>query len=82
MTKRAMLQATQIMIAFQIDGDGEQDVKDLLKMLIQIGLFFWQSWQWISRKKKQVKGFYQDCLFAFKDALSNLFDLSFTFGVG
>lgn len=61
MSKRIIIQSTQVMIAFQIDGDGEQDVKDLLKMLIQVGLLIWRFWQGVSRKKRQFKDFWLDC---------------------
>jgi hypothetical protein len=61
MTKRAIVQATQVMIAFQIEGDGEQDIRDLIKLLTSVGLFLFGAWQWASRKRQQLRGFTQDC---------------------
>lgn len=64
MTKRAIVQATQVMIAFQIEGDGEQDIRDLIKLLTSVGLFLFGAWRWVSRKWRKFKTFWQDCRIA------------------
>jgi hypothetical protein len=61
MSKRAMIQATQVVIAFQIAGDGEQDFKDLLKMLIQIATFLWRRWQRVNRVRREALATLKDC---------------------
>lgn len=91
--RKTIMQSTQIMVALQIDGDVEQDIKDLLKMFIQIGLFFWRFWQRVNQKKRQFNDFCLDCQVAitgmtFSEVLNRVarpltigFN-SVTFGVG
>lgn len=81
------LQATQVMIAFQVEGDREQDLVSLLQAIVQIALALWGFWQWLSRKWRQVRGFWQDAGQAAGAAAAEvrklwILDVSFTFGVG
>jgi hypothetical protein len=55
------MQTTQVMIAFQVEGDGEQDIRDLIKLLTRVSLFLFGAWQWVSQKRRQLRGFAQDC---------------------
>lgn len=63
MTRHA-LQATQVMIAFQVEGDREQDLISLLQTIVQIALLVWGFWQWASHKRRQLQGFCLDCKIA------------------
>jgi hypothetical protein len=55
---------TQVMIAFQVDGDRESDLINLLSTLAWIALAFFRFWQQMGRKRRQLKAFWQDCQIA------------------
>jgi hypothetical protein len=58
---KSIMQATQVMIAFQVEGDRESDLVSLLQTITQIALLIWGFWQWVSRIRWQLKGFCLDC---------------------
>lgn len=81
------LQATQVMIAFQVEGDRESDLVSLITLITQLALLIWGFWQWVNRARRQLKGFSQDCQQAASFAASEVnrlltLDFSFAFGVG
>jgi hypothetical protein len=80
-------QATQVMIAFSIEGDREQDLISLLQTLVQIALLFWGCWTGAARKWRQLKGCWEDLREAARAAAVAIdklwsFEVSFTPGVG
>lgn len=78
------LQATQIMIAFQVEGDRESDLVSLLQTILLMLAMLWGFWQWVNRAKRQLKGFSQDCQQAasFTIKVLTIGFSSLAFGVG
>lgn len=84
---RSIMQSTQVMIAFQVEGDREQDLISLLQTITQIALFLWAFWQWASRVRRAVVATWEDCREAARLTVSDIarlwtFDISFTVGTG
>lgn len=71
------LQATQVMIAFQVEGDRESDLVSLLQTITQIALLVWGFWQWVNRVRRQVESFCQDLQIAARLTISDLQSFGF-----
>lgn len=78
------LQATQVMIAFQVEGDRESDLVNLITLITQALALLWGFWQWVNRVRRQLKGFSQDCQEAasFTIKVLTIGFSSLAFGVG
>lgn len=57
---RSIMQSTQVMIAFQVEGDREQDLISLLQIITQIALFLWGLWVKVNRLRREVKALQHD----------------------
>lgn len=61
MSKWAVIKSTQVMIAFEVSGDREQDLVSLLQAITQIALLIWACWQKASQLRREAFALLDDC---------------------
>lgn len=81
----SVMKSTQIMIAFQVEGDRESDLVSLLQTITQIALLIWGFWQQANRVRREVIATLDDCqeaaTFTVKVMAIGLIALAFGVGV-
>jgi hypothetical protein len=70
-------QSTQVMIAFRVEGDREQDLISLLQTLVQIALALWGFWTRAARIWRQLKGCWEDLHIAARQTVLDLQSFGF-----
>lgn len=77
-------QSTQIMIAFQVDGDRERELITLLTTLVRLVTLLWRSWQRVTGMIRETIALWGDATQAARFTVT-VFSIGFTallWGIG